>query len=90
MLEDGGVISYEPGGQLEWSSAVRDSLEGLDAAARDVCDRLADAMHLAGIVLLARGVDPATRIASAAMVVDGERYLRQRRTTIARARRGAR
>jgi glutamate--cysteine ligase len=77
-LEDGSVISYEPGGQLEWSSAVHDSLESLDAAAHDVCHRLADAMLAAGIHLLARGVDPVTRLDASMMVVDGERYLRQR------------
>jgi glutamate--cysteine ligase len=78
LLEDGGVISYEPGGQLEWSSAVHDSLESLDAAAHDVCHRLADAMLAAGIELLARGVDPVTRLGASTMVVDGDRYLRQR------------
>jgi len=78
LLEDDSVISYEPGGQLEWSSAVHGSLESLDAAARDVCHRLADAMLASGIHLLARGVDPVTRLAASAMVVDGERYLRQR------------
>jgi glutamate--cysteine ligase len=78
VLGDGGVISYEPGGQLEWSSAVHDSLESLDAAAHDVCHRLADAMLASGIQLLARGVDPVTRLAASTMVVDGERYLRQR------------
>jgi len=78
LLEDGGVISYEPGGQLEWSSAVHDSLNTLDAAARDVCHRLADSMRAAGILLLARGVDPLTHVDASRMVVDGERYLRQR------------
>jgi glutamate--cysteine ligase len=78
LLADGSVISYEPGGQLEWSSAVHDSLDSLDAAAYEVCHWLADAMSAAGIHLLARGVDPVTRLASATMVVDGERYLRQR------------
>ena len=78
LLGDGSAISYEPGGQLEWSSAVHDSLDGLDAAAHNVCHRLADAMLAAGIHLLARGVDPVTRVAASTMVVDGERYLRQR------------
>jgi glutamate--cysteine ligase len=78
LLEDGGVISYEPGGQLEWSSSVHDSLESLDAAAHDVCHRLADAMLASGIRLLARGVDPVTRVGGATMVVHGVRYRRQR------------
>jgi glutamate--cysteine ligase len=78
FLLDGAVISYEPGGQLEWSSGVHESLHSLDAAAHDVCHRLADAMLAAGIRLLARGVDPVTPLAGSTMVVDGERYRRQR------------
>ena len=78
LLEDGSAISYEPGGQLEWSSAVHDSLDTLDTAAHDVCHRLADAMLAAGIHLLARGVDPVTHVGAATMVVEGERYRRQR------------
>ena len=78
VLPDGSVITYEPGGQLEWSSAVHDSLESLDVAMRDRCDRLAAAMGEAGIRLLARGVDPVTALDDATMVVSGERYRRQR------------
>src|SRR5206468_4344445 len=70
--------SYEPGGQLEWSSAVHDSLASLDVAMRDVCDQLVQAMGDAGIRLLARGVDPLTSLDDATMVVSGERYRRQR------------
>jgi glutamate--cysteine ligase len=78
VLLDGSMVSYEPGGQLEWSSAVHDSLGSLDAALRDVCDRLVRAMGDVGIRLLARGVDPVTALDDATMVVSGERYHRQR------------
>ena len=78
LLAEGGVISYEPGGQLEWSSAAHQSLDDLDAAAHDIARRLADAMLAEGIQLLARGVDPVTGVEGSTMVVDGERYRRQR------------
>lgn len=78
VLPDGGLLSYEPGGQLEWSSAVHATLGALDAALAEVAGRVGDAMAAAGIHLLARGVDPRTPLDEAAMVMDGERYRRQR------------
>jgi len=77
LLRDGARLSYEPGGQLEWSSARHDSLDSLDRAAHDVCRRLGDAMGAQGIELLARGVDPVTPTRAVTMLATGERYTRQ-------------
>ena len=78
VLPDGSMISYEPGGQLEWSSAVHEDLVELDGALRSVADRLAAAMDEEEIVLLARGIDPITPLDAARQVLTGERYRRQR------------
>ncbi len=77
-LGDGGAISYEPGGQIEWSSPAYDDPTALDDALRTTCKGLADAMADAGIVLLSRGVDPRTSLDAATQVMTGERYRRQR------------
>lgn len=77
-LPDGAVVSYEPGGQLEYASVPHPRLDTLDAAVRECFARLADAMEPAGIHLVARGMDPLNPIERAPMVMDGERYRRQR------------
>ena len=77
LLGEGARLSYEPGGQLEWSSARHASLDALDRAAHDVCRRLGDAMAVEGIELLARGVDPVTPTRATTMLATGERYARQ-------------
>lgn len=73
-LEDGARISFEPGGQIEIStapqpsgSAVIDSTQGLVAILRD-------AMSNAGIELLARGVDPYNDIDVVPLQLHRERY----------------
>ncbi len=78
VLPDRAVVSYEPGGQLEWSSAVHRSLGALDDAVRAHHDRLAAAMAREGIGLLARGLDPVDSADAAPMVLAGERYARLR------------
>ncbi|TDD65843.1 ergothioneine biosynthesis glutamate--cysteine ligase EgtA [Actinomadura rubrisoli] len=54
----GSVVTYEPGGQLELSSAPFAGLDGLHAAlARDV-EHVRNALEPAGLALAGHGVDP--------------------------------
>ncbi|WP_283137915.1 glutamate-cysteine ligase family protein [Rhizohabitans arisaemae] len=56
-LPQGGLISYEPGGQLELSSAPADTLAGcLDAAASDLA-LIRDLLGRRDLTLVGRGLD---------------------------------
>ncbi len=77
-LSDGSVLSYEPGGQLEYATTAHTSLDALDRRLRDVLLLVAEEMEERGIRLLARGVDPRTPLDEARLVLSGERYPRQR------------
>ncbi|MDT8342143.1 MAG: glutamate-cysteine ligase family protein [Longimicrobiales bacterium] len=77
-LGAGDVLSYEPGGQLEYASPALPSLEALDRRLHEVLLPLAEAMATGGVRLLARGMDPANPLADARLVLAGERYPRQR------------
>lgn len=77
-LPGGGLLSWEPGGQLEYSSPPVPSLDALDRGVQGLLLPLADGMAARGIHLLARGVDPRTPLEAARMVLEGTRYPRQR------------
>lgn len=78
-LPGGAIVSYEPGGQIEYSSAPQATLGALDAELRRHFALLGEAMAGQGIELLARGLDPVNAAdADAPMVLTGERYARQR------------
>jgi glutamate--cysteine ligase len=75
-LPGGGALSFEPGGQLEYSTrpaptvaALLDDLEGVLAP-------LAERLGAEGIRLLARGMDPCTPVHATRLHVAGERYAR--------------
>ncbi|HSM06586.1 MAG TPA: glutamate-cysteine ligase family protein [Longimicrobiales bacterium] len=74
----GGILSFEPGGQIELSSAALVHLPTLDAALEEVLSPLEEGLEREGIRLLARGVDPASPPDAAHLVLNGERYPRQR------------
>jgi glutamate--cysteine ligase len=73
-LADGAYISFEPGGQIEISTAPKPTAsEGIDSMQRLV-KMLRDAMSNAGIELLARGVDPFNAIDAVPLQLQRERY----------------
>ena len=74
----GGILSWEPGGQIEFSSPALVHLPTLEAGLADVLLPVAEALEREGIRLLARGVDPRNPPDAARLVLPGERYPRQR------------
>ena len=73
-LADGAYISFEPGGQIEISSAPKPSAsEGIDST-QSLVKMIRNAMSNAGIELLARGVDPFNAIDSVPLQLQRERY----------------
>ncbi len=73
-LPDGAYISFEPGGQIEISTAPKPSAsEGIDST-QSLVKMIRDAMSNAGIELLARGVDPFNAIDSVPLQLQRERY----------------
>ena len=75
IARDGAVISYEPGGQIEYSAApapcVSTVIAGLEAMASAM---RAGAEH-AGIDLLTTGIDPYNSIDAVPLQLQGERYV---------------
>lgn len=78
-LPDGGIVSYEPGGQIELSAAAFPSATALVRALRGTVLPLMDAARDAGIELLSVGVEPRNGIESVPMQLPGRRYVRQTR-----------
>ena len=73
-LADGAYISFEPGGQIEISTAPKPSAsEGIDST-QSLVKVIRDAMSTVGIELLARGVDPFNSIDSVPLQLGRERY----------------
>ena len=75
-LPEGGAISLEPGGQLEFSSPPRMCLLEASEEAREVMLRIAEAARPAGIELIARGMDARNRAEDTRLVVPNPRYAR--------------
>ncbi len=75
----GGVVSFEPGGQLEYATPPVDSATALlslvDVATRDLYASAADE----GIELHAVGIDPFNPIERVPMQLDSARYVRMAR-----------
>jgi glutamate--cysteine ligase len=76
--EVGGWISYEPGGQIEYSSPPSSHLPTLQDRLTRVAGPLEAGMAEAEIRLLARGCDPTNSVADARLFLEGDRYPRQR------------
>jgi glutamate--cysteine ligase len=78
-LADGAYISFEPGGQIEISTAPKPSAsEGIDST-QSLVKTIREAMSNVGIELLARGVDPFNAIDSVPLQLHRERYTRMTR-----------
>jgi glutamate--cysteine ligase len=74
-LPDGARISFEPGGQIEISTAPHKSATKVIATARSIVTRLQQAMGENGIELLATGVDPYNDIGVVPLQLHRERYV---------------
>ena len=75
-LPDGGVISYEPGGQIELSAAASATATELIASLRGTVLPLTDAARDAGIGLLSVGVEPRNPLRGVDLQLPGSRYVR--------------
>lgn len=73
-LEDGAHISFEPGGQIEISTAPKPTASEIIDSTQSLVKVLRDAMSSAGIELLARGVDPFNGIDAVPLQLQRDRY----------------
>jgi len=76
LLPGGGTLTFEPGGQLEYSSPPCRSPSELLALLRAVVPPLRAAAMGEGITLLAVGIDPASSIEDAPLLLETRRYAR--------------
>lgn len=74
LLPDGGRISFEPGGQIEISSAPQPTASEVISHTQAIVAGLRAAMAEAGIELIARGVDPYNDIDAVPLQLHRERY----------------
>jgi glutamate--cysteine ligase len=75
-VPDGGIISYEPGGQIELSAAAFPSASALVRSLRATVLPLTDAARDEGIELLSVGVEPRNGIEDVGLQLPGKRYVR--------------
>ncbi|HEX6040877.1 glutamate-cysteine ligase family protein [Longimicrobium sp.] len=75
-LPDGGLISYEPGGQIELSAAAFPTATALLRALRATVLPLTAFMRDAGIELLSVGVEPRGGLEDVDLQLPGARYVR--------------
>jgi glutamate--cysteine ligase len=73
-LSDGARLSFEPGGQLEISSAPAPTASQVIDSTQALVKILREAMSNVGIELLARGVDPFNDIAAVPLQLHRDRY----------------
>jgi glutamate--cysteine ligase len=75
-LPAGGTITFEPGGQLEYSSPPCSSASALLSQLRSVVLPLRAAAASEGINLLALGIDPLNSVEQAPLLIQAKRYQR--------------
>jgi glutamate--cysteine ligase len=73
-LPDGARISFEPGGQIEISTAPKPTASEVIDSTQRLVKLLREAMAASGIELLARGVDPFNAIDAVPLQLHRERY----------------
>ena len=76
LLPGGGDLTFEPGGQLEYSSPPCRSPAALLSRLRSVVPPLMAAAADEGITLLAVGIDPSNPIEDAPLLLHSRRYAR--------------
>jgi len=74
ITRDGARISFEPGGQIEISTAPQGIASDAIESAQSIVRALRGAMSNAGIDLLSRGVDPFNAIDAVPLQLHRERY----------------
>ncbi|MGH7551393.1 MAG: glutamate-cysteine ligase family protein [Longimicrobiales bacterium] len=74
VLPDGGALTFEPGGQVEYATPPHFTPGALLADVRDVIVALTRAADAKGIQLIGAGIDPFNRIENVPLQVDSERY----------------
>ena len=75
----GGWISFEPGGQIEWSSAPLTSVAAVAEQACRVIPPLVSSVAAAGVRLVGRGIDPFNPLARCPLLLPSARYARMAR-----------
>jgi glutamate--cysteine ligase len=75
-LPKGGSLTFEPGGQLEYSSPPCSSARTLLSLLRSVVLPLREAAAAEGIDLLSVGIDPINSVAEAPLLIHAKRYAR--------------
>ena len=78
-LDDGACISFEPGGQIEISSAPHANASSVIEAMQALVATIRQAMMAADIELLAFGVDPYNSIEAVPLQLHRDRYSRMTR-----------
>ena len=73
-LADGAAISFEPGGQIEISTAPKPTASEVIDSTQSLVKMLREAMLGAGIELIARGVDPFNAIDAVPLQIKRDRY----------------
>lgn len=73
-LEDGAHISFEPGGQIEVSTAPQPTASEVIDSTQKLVAMIRAAMSKEGIELLARGVDPYNDIKNVPLQLNRDRY----------------
>lgn len=76
VLPDGGVISYEPGGQIELSAPPFRSASALLASLRGAVRPIVAAARDEGMEMLSVGVDPVGTVEDLPLQLPGRRYVR--------------
>ncbi len=76
---NGGRLTFEPGGQLEYAAAPRASVSALLGDLRDVAAALREWCARSGITLLSCGIDPLNDIGDVPMQLHAGRYRRMDR-----------
>lgn len=79
VTADGGIVSYEPGGQVELSAAPMPSVDALVASLRGTMLPLERFLGDHGVRLLHLGLEPNGRVADLPLQLPGERYVRMTR-----------
>lgn len=75
-VRGGGVVSFEPGGQIEYASPPSRSLTGLVNRLRGVVLPMRSAAAAEGIALLSVGIDPVNPVERVPLQLESERYRR--------------
>jgi glutamate--cysteine ligase len=78
-LDDGSHISFEPGGQIEISSAPHATASGAIRTTQSLAGIIREALQRKGIELVALGVDPRNGIESVPLQLQRDRYARMTR-----------